>query len=144
MILTTPYQARDFEAPPVTPETAPYWEAAARGQLLLKYCEACGAVHHYPRSLCPRCGSDRTSWKTSSGRGEVYAVSVTRRGTPVPYAMAYVRLEDGVTLMSNIVDCDLDAIRIGDLVEAVFVAAPGGRQPVPMFRPLASGDRRHD
>jgi len=56
------------------------------------------------------------------------------RRVPVPYALAYVTLEEGVTMMTNIVDCDLDAIRIGQRVRLVFKPAEGG-PPVPMFTP---------
>ena len=58
--------------------------------------------------------------------------AVARRGVPVPYAIAYVRLDDGVTMMTNIVDCDLDAIRIGARVKVVFKPSDGG-PAVPAF-----------
>ena len=138
--MATPAQARSFDAPPVSAENAPYFAAADEDRLLLKRCDACGAAHHYPRAICPFCGSERTSWVGASGRGTIYALSVTRRGTPVPYAMAYVTLDEGVTMMTNIVDCDLDAIRIGDPVVVTFAASRDGRK-VPMFRPAADGER---
>ena len=94
--------ARTIPAPPVSPETAPFWEAAASGRLLVKRCDACGELHHYPRAACPFCGSDRTSWQEASGRGTIYSYSVFRRA-PVPYAIAYVTLEEGPTMMTNIV-----------------------------------------
>jgi uncharacterized OB-fold protein len=56
------------------------------------------------------------------------------RRVPVPYALAYVTLEEGVTMMTNIVDCDLNAIRIGQAVKVVFKPTDGG-PPVPMFGP---------
>ena len=52
----------------------------------------------------------------------------------MPNAIAYVTLDEGVTLLTNIVDCDLDAVRIGDRVRLVFKSAEDG-QPVPMFTP---------
>ena len=92
---------------------------------------ACGAAHYYPRALCPFCLSDETEWLAASGRGVIYSYSVARRGGP-PYAIAYVTLEEGVTLMTNIVDCDLDALEIGAAVRVLFKPSDGG-QPVPMF-----------
>jgi uncharacterized OB-fold protein len=127
-------QERKIPAPAVTPETRSFWEAAAAGRLLVKWCAACGEPHHYPRAICPFCGSDRTEWRDASGRGTVYSYSVMRR-LPVPYAIAYVTLEEGVTMMTNIVDCDLDAIRIGQDVKVVFKPTEGG-SPVPMFTPV--------
>lgn len=125
---------RPIPAPPVSPETKPFWDAAAAGTLLLKRCEACGEPHYYPRAVCPFCGSDRTVWLEASGRGTIYSYSVFRRA-PVPYAIAYVTLEEGPTMMTNIVDGDLDAIRIGQRVRVRFAPTDGG-PPVPMFAPV--------
>jgi uncharacterized protein len=124
---------RTIPAPPVSPETKPFWDAAAAGTLLLKRCEACGERHYYPRAICPFCGSDRTAWLEASGRGTIYSYSVFRRA-PVPYAIAYVTLEEGPTMMTNIVDGDLDAIRIGQHVRLRFTPTDGG-PPVPTFAP---------
>ena len=124
-------QARKIPAPEASPETRPFWEAATAGRLLIGTCKACGKPHYYPRALCPFCGSDATEWVAASGRGAVYSYSVMRR-LPVPYALAYVTLDEGVTMMTNIVDCDLDAIRIGQRVKVVFKPTEGG-PPVPMF-----------
>jgi len=124
---------RVIPAPPVNPETKHFWDAAAAGKLLLKKCAACGAFHYYPRARCPFCFSDRTEWHQASGRGSIYSYSVMRRA-PVPYAIAYVTLAEGVTMMTNIVDCDFDAIRIGQSVRLVFKPTDGG-PPVPMFTP---------
>jgi uncharacterized OB-fold protein len=125
--------ARAIPAPQPTPETQAFWDAAGQGRLLVKRCAACGERHHYPRPLCPFCFSDRTEWVPASGRGTIYAYSVMRR-VPAPYAIAYVTLEEGVTMMTNIVDCDLDALRIGQPVTVVFKPTDGG-PPVPMFTP---------
>ena len=124
---------RTIPAPQPTVETQPYFDAASQGKLVIKRCTACGQAHHYPRAICPFCGSDRTEWRAASGRGTIYSYSVMRR-VSVPYAIAYVTLEDGVTLMTNIVDCDLDAIRIGQAVRVIFRPTEGG-PPVPMFAP---------
>ena len=129
---------RQIPAPTVFPEAAPYWQAAAEGRLLLKHCQACQGVHHFPRSICPFCGADQTQWQASQGHGTIYSVSVTRRGPGAPFAIAYVTLDEGVTLLTNIVDCDLDALRIGDRVEVVFKPTTDG-PPVPMFRPASAG-----
>jgi len=126
-------QSRTFPAPSVNPETKPFWDGAAAGQLMLKRCRACGQPHHCPREMCPFCFSDQTEWSQASGRGTVYTFSVMRR-VPTPFAIAYVTLEEGVTMMTNIVDCDLDSIRIGQRVQVVFKPTDGG-PPVPTFTP---------
>jgi len=126
-------QQRKIAAPPVNPETQPFWDATAEGKLLYKKCTACGEPHFYPRPHCPFCFSDKVEWQEASGRGTVYTYSVMRRA-PVPYAIAYVTLAEGPTMMTNIVDCDLDALRIGQPVQLVFKPSDGG-PPVPMFTP---------
>jgi uncharacterized protein len=124
---------RKIPAPQPNPETKAFWDGAAQGRLLLKKCLACGQVHYYPRALCPFCGSDRTEWQASSGLGSIYSWSVMRRAE-VPYAIAYVTLEEGITMMTNIVGCDLDGIRIGQRVRVKFTPTEGG-PPVPTFTP---------
>ena len=124
---------RVIPGPPVNPETKPFWDAAAEGKLLIKVCAACNQPHFYPRSICPFCMSDRTEWRPASGRGTIYSYSVMRRAE-VPYAIAYVTLEEGPTMVTNIVDCDLDGIRIGQRVSVIFKPTDGG-PPAPMFAP---------
>jgi uncharacterized OB-fold protein len=125
---------RKIPAPPTNPETKEFWEAASQGRLLIKRCTSCAAVHYYPRALCPFCGSGATEWQAASGAGTIYSYSVMRRAE-VPYAIAYVTLDEGVTMMTNLVDCDLNAIRIGQRVKVVFKPTDGG-PPVPTFTPV--------
>lgn len=110
----------------------PYWQAAREGRLLLKLCRACGKSHYYPRPLCPFCMSSDTEWREASGQGSIYSWSVERRATP-PYAIAFVALAEGPTLLTNIVDCNLDALAIGQQVTLAFETRD--EQPVPVFRP---------
>ena len=131
---------RVIPAPPSGPEIQAFWDAAAAGRLAIKRCAACGQVHHYPRALCPFCGSDRTEWTEASGRGTVYSYSVFRRA-PIPYAIAYVTLEEGATMLTNLVDCNFDALKIGQKVKLVFKPSEGGF-PVPMFTPDAGNDTK--
>jgi uncharacterized OB-fold protein len=128
---------RRVPAPQVNAETQTFWDGARDGRFLIKRCEDCETAHWYPRALCPFCGSGRTSWVEGSGRGEIYSFSVMRRAAP-PYAIAYVTLDEGPTMMTNIVDCDLDAIRIGQPVELVFKPTEEGGA-VPMFMPSRAG-----
>lgn len=111
----------------------PYWAAARDGKLLLKRCRDCGRSHYYPRPICPFCMSAETEWQQAAGDGVVYSWSVERRATP-PYAIAFVTLPEGPTLLTSIVDCDLDALAIGQKVRLGFENRDG--QPVPVFRPV--------
>lgn len=120
-------------APRVNPETQEFWDATAEGKLLIKKCNTCNENHFYPRTLCPFCFSDDTEYLECSGRGIIYSYSVTRRGEP--YAIAYVTLEEGPTLMSNLIDCDFDAVFIGQQVKVNFVDTGEGIA-VPFFSPV--------
>ena len=129
-------------APFVNPEVKPFWDATARGELVLPRCDDCQAVIWYPRPFCPECASTRVSWVPASGRGTVYSFTVNRRGTAdLPeyrdsgtYVLAYVELEEGPRVMTNIVDCDPDTVRIGQPVEVVFHDTGQGNA-LPRFRP---------
>ena len=127
-------QDRKIPKPEAGPDTQAFWDAAAKGKLLIKACKDCGKKHYYPRSNCPYCLSAKTEWVESKGSGTVYTYSVMRRA-PVPYALAYVALDEGVTMMTNLVGIDLDKIKIGQKVKVVFKPSDGG-PPVPMFQPV--------
>ena len=123
---------RKISDPVINPGDAPYFAAAERSALAIKHCRACGQAHHYPRSFCPFCRSDEVDWVDAKGTGEIYAFSVTRRGTGAPYCVAYVKLHEGPTMLTNIVDTDLDALKIGQAVRVVFAKSEGGTA-IPMF-----------
>jgi uncharacterized protein len=125
--------SRPIPAPEPNPETQPFWDAAARGELLIRRCNSCGEAHYYPRSICPFCASDDTAWEKASGTGVVYSFSVMRQ-TSIPYVIAYVTLAEGPTMITNIVDVDSEAVRIGQKVRLMFLPSEGG-PPVPAFRP---------
>jgi hypothetical protein len=116
-----------------SPETAHFWHSLAEGRFLIRYCAACGEPHWYPRAICPFCFSADTEWREGSGRGTIYSYSIMRRAK-TPYAIAFVTLEEGPTLMTNIVDCDLDSIRIGQKVELAIRKREDGL-PLHMFKP---------
>jgi uncharacterized OB-fold protein len=126
------------ESPPASlpvadpqPETRAFWDAAAQGRFILPHCEACGRAHWYPRAFCPHCFSDRLAWQQAQGIGTIYSFSIMRRAA-VPYAIAYVTLAEGPTMMTNLVDCDFAALRIGGGVRLVFKRGDDGRM-LPMF-----------
>jgi uncharacterized OB-fold protein len=115
------------------PENQLFFDAAREGKLMLKRCNACKEVHYYPRAACPFCGSDRTEWVAAKGTGRIYSYSVMRR-VEKPFAIAYVTLDEGVTMLTNIVDCDFDKLAIGQKVHVVFKPAKEG-PPIPALAP---------
>lgn len=128
-----PAGPRKIPAPRVLPESLAYWQAADEGKLLVKKCNACGEVHHYPRDICPHCLSSDTVWQQAAGTGTVYSFSTMGQGDAA-YTLAYVTLDEGVTLMTNLVDCDPTKVAIGDKVRVVFKPTDG--HAVPMFTPV--------
>jgi len=131
-------QSRPIAPPTPDAESTAFWDAARQGHFLLRHCNACATTHWFPRTICPFCWSSDTAWINGSGRGTVYSWTVMRRAR-IPYAVAYVELAEGPRMITNIVDCDLDDLRIGMAVELTFIATTDPlAPPVPMFRPAAS------
>jgi uncharacterized protein len=122
---------RIIPAPRVLPESLPFWTAADEGRLLVKVCNDCGEAHFYPRDICPHCLSARTEWRQAAGTGSVYSFSTMGQGDGA-VTLAFVTLDEGVTLMTNLVDCDPTTLAIGQRVRVVFQPSDGGHA-VPMF-----------
>jgi uncharacterized OB-fold protein len=125
---------RKIPAPTVSVETQAFWNAAREGRFIVPACTACGRAHWYPRAICPFCSSGEIVWRDASGRATIYTFSVMRRAKE-PYVIGYVTLAEGPTMMTNIVDCDFDTLRIGQPVSVVFKDTENG-PPVPMFTPV--------
>ena len=117
---------------------ARFFREAARNVLVVPKCLACERTFWHPRPRCPHCGSERIDWIESAGRGTIHTFTVVRQSndpffaTQVPYAVAIVELDEGVRLMSNIVQTSLDAMHIRMRVDVVFEHA--GDIGIPMFR----------
>ena len=125
-------------APHPTLETAPFWEAAAAGRLVLPQCDHCGNVIWYPRRFCPVCHQWGVTWIDASGRGTVYSFTVIRKargpwGEVAPYVLAYVELDEGPRVMTNVVGAPPDEVEVGMAVEVVFDR--DGEVALPRFRP---------
>ncbi len=125
---------RPISAPAVTIESKPFFDAAEQGKFLIKRCTACGEAHWYPRTICPVCHSDQTVWEESPGDGVVYSFSIMRKSPTGPYALAYVTLNEGPNVLTNIVDIAPDDLKIGMAVRVKLQPTEGG-PPVPVFVP---------
>ncbi|UNS97548.1 OB-fold domain-containing protein [Streptomyces tubbatahanensis] len=134
-----------FDLPDVDAFTAPYWQAAAGGRLLIRRCraEGCGTAHHYPREFCPRCWSEDVVWEEADGRATLYTWSVVHRNDlppfsgRVPYVAAVVELREGPRMMTELVDCPQEALVVGKELRVAFREASGEDDgiTVPVFRP---------
>jgi uncharacterized OB-fold protein len=112
--------------PHIDEEMRPWWEAAQRHELYIQKCRDCGDLRFHPRALCTSCMSSNTEWVRCTGRGKIYTYTVTNQNgsagfrDALPYVLAWVELDEGVRLMTNIVDCPPAQVRIDMPVEAVF------------------------
>jgi uncharacterized protein len=128
-----PFARRKLAPPVVTAEGKAFFDAAHQGRLMIPVCTACNRAHWYPRAICPFCASDKVEWREASGKGTIYTFSVMRR-VKEPYIIAHVTLAEGPTMLTNIVDCDPETVRIGQPVTVVFQETDNG-PPVAMFKP---------
>jgi uncharacterized protein len=126
--------------PEPTPETAEYWAGAARQELMIQRCTQCGRHQFPPRMLCTACSSRELEWVRARGLAAVRSFTVVRRpvseafAEDVPYVVALVVLDEGPTLMTNIIGCKTEELRIGMRVTVCF----DNRTPscsIPQFAP---------
>ena len=126
--------------PQITSEMAPFWEAARRHQLVVQRCRGCGE-HRFPaRDLCSRCLSRAADWVPVCGRGVIFSYVVMHQvyhpgfADQVPYAVVVVQLEEGARMLSNLLDCPLQDVRVDMPVEVVFEELTP-EVTLPKFRP---------
>jgi uncharacterized OB-fold protein len=129
------------EAPVVAPDEVFFWDGVAEGKLLIQRCADCGALRHPPAPMCGDCGSLAWDTQPSSGRGRVYSWIESHhpnRPDEAPRIVILVELDEGVRLVSNLVDAphagpyeDLD-------VEVVFRPRDDG-VTMPYFRVVGTG-----
>jgi len=122
---------RILPTPGIGPDNEAFVAAAKEGRFVLRWCNDCGKTHWYPRAVCPHCLSSRTQWKPASGRGTVCSYSTMQRVDP-PFTLAYVTLDEGPTMLTNLVGDG--PYRIGMRVAVRFVASDDGT-PVAVFAP---------
>jgi uncharacterized OB-fold protein len=112
--------------PGASVDTAPFWDKLREHKLELPKCTNCGKISYPPRVICPACMSLDLEWTELSGKGEVHTYTVIyqngMRGfrDDVPYSVAYVTLDEGPQMMTNIIGIDPEMVRIGMKVEIVF------------------------
>lgn len=122
--------------PDVDPHSAPFWDAAARGELVVQACGACGRLRHPPRPMCPWCRSEDQQWRAMSGRATVWSYVVAHPpllpayAELAPYNVIVVTLEDdpAIRMVGNLIagegaainSVDPETIRIGEHVRVSF------------------------
>jgi uncharacterized OB-fold protein len=103
-----------------------YYGYCKRGELRFQRCTDCRAWRHVPREMCAGCGSSQWEWARSDGRGSVFTWTVVGRALhpafqeDTPYAPTVVEMDEGVRVLSQVVDCPPEELEIGMRVEVVF------------------------
>ncbi len=124
--------------------TQPFWDGAAKGQLVIQSCNACGHLQHAPEPVCSACLSFDLGSKAVSGKGSVYTFCIPTQAfhpyfaDKLPFVLAVVELDDqpGLKMITNIVDVDTDSVKVGDRVEVTFNPL-GDEFMLPVFRPVS-------
>ncbi len=130
----------DKPLPPVNAETAPFWDACAEGRLVIQRCRECGGYQFYPRLVCTACGSTELDWADAAGAGSLKSWTVIRRAVSaafeadVPYVVALVELDEGPTMMANLVTPNPESLVMGQRVRVTFEPR-GPELRVPQFQP---------
>lgn len=112
--------------PEPTVETEKFWDGCRSHQLLIQQCDECGYYQFYPRIMCSKCSSRKVQWIQASGRGTVKSFTIIHRAISpayqkeVPYVLALIQLDEGPTMMSNIIQCNPNDVAIGMKVEVSF------------------------
>lgn len=137
-------EEKEYEKPlpEFRPETKPYWDACKRHEFVLPRSRTTNKFFFYPRAISPdEDMSGDIEWVKASGRAKVWTYAIHHmgptkayKGEP-PYVVALVETEEGVKMMTNIVDCDPKDVRIGMDVEVVFDDVTP-EVALPKFRPI--------
>lgn len=135
-------QAYPKPLPVVDKDTQPFWEYTRKHELRVQKCLACGKLYYPVSPICPRCLSMEFEWTKLTGKGEVYSFIVVHRryhpgfASEIPYVVAIIRTEEGIRMLSNVVGCKPEAVRIGMPVEVVFDDVTP-EFTLPKFRPVS-------
>lgn len=132
--------------PEPTPETQPFWDGCARGELVIQRCRDCGKPYFYPRPVCPSCGSTDVEWFRASGRATLYSYVLNHRPgrgfeAEAPYAIAVVELAEGPRMMTNIVGVPNTPEDLVLDMELQVTFEQRGDVAIPLFAP-AQGEPR--
>ena len=118
-------------------DTAFFWEACERGELVAQKCEKCDLLWHPPRPICPTCHSTEKAVHKLSGKGKLLSwvrqVRPAAFGFPESPIACLIELEEGIRLVSNLEGVEAEDIKTGMTVEVDF-AKTSGDKAVPVFR----------
>ena len=103
-----------------------FYEYCKKHELRFQRCTDCGTWRHVPRDMCAKCGSFNWAWAQSSGKGKLFSwTTVMQPMLPqfadrVPYSPVVVEMDEGVRILSELVDVSNEELRLGLPVEVAF------------------------
>ncbi|MBI4283169.1 MAG: Zn-ribbon domain-containing OB-fold protein [Chloroflexi bacterium] len=121
-------------------EAKPFWANLKEHRLTAQRCSSCSHFRFPPQALCPKCLSSEFEWAPLSGKGKIYSHVTYRRAwhpayqDKVPYNVSLVELDEGLRMVSNVIDCEPEKVYVGMTVEVVYEDV--GDYTLPKFRPV--------
>jgi uncharacterized protein len=118
-----------------------FWDGTKKHELLVQKCSQCDSYRYPPSPICPKCFFPNFKWEKVSGKGEVYSFTIVRVAvrsewtSDVPYVLATIRLDEGVRMVSDIIDCAVDDVKIGMRVQVAFDDVTE-QFTLPKFKPI--------
>lgn len=112
--------------PLITEMSKIFYDGCRDGKLLYQKCDDCNETIFFPKHLCTACMGRNLSWEASAGKGKIYSFTVTYEYAPMefmdstPYALAIINMDEGFSIMSNIVECDFESLASDMEVEVFF------------------------
>ena len=124
--------------PVPTALSKPHWDGCREGVLRVQRCRDCRGYVFIPQPACTHCQAIALDWVESTGRGTLYSFTTVHRPQRpefvVPYTVAIVELDEGWHMLTNLIECPPDEMRIGMPVEVSF-RRMSDEITLPMFRP---------
>ncbi len=120
--------------------SAPFFDGAREGKLMLQHCTNCGQWSFPVRERCPHCFAASLEWKPASGKGTLYTYTIMHQvmnpgfASSVPYNVSQVDLAEGVRMIANVVGIANTDLKPGMALEVVFEDVGEGVS-LPKFRP---------
>lgn len=138
-------EINEYQKPLPVPDEAsqPFFAGAREQRLLIQRCSTCGTVMWPVKARCINCLGREVNWVQASGKGELYSFVLMHQvyhpgfASEVPYNLAEVDLAEGLRIITNIVGCSHEELRIGMPLKVTFEVITD-EITLPRFKPAGS------
>ncbi|HEY1349807.1 MAG TPA: OB-fold domain-containing protein [Ktedonobacteraceae bacterium] len=140
-------EARGYQKPIPVPDEAslPFFQGACEHRLMIQRCAVCGTAHWPVRLRCSVCFRTDIAWVEASGKGTLYTFSLVHQvvhpgfASEVPYTLAEVDLQEGLRIISTVIECPPARLHIGMPLDVTFIDI-NDEISLPAFRPAREPD----